>query len=343
VERCPALMRGIEERTLARVWSRPAGEVASGAWAAEMAPYLGDPFRGARERRHLRPGEGVLALESAAAREALDRAGLAPRDVDLVISTALLPDQIGIGQATFLCRELGLRGGAWNLESACSSTLVALEAACALVQTGRYQRILIVQSCAYSRVADADDTFGWFLGDAAAAFVIGEVPAGEGLLATATRHTAETCSVFRFDLEIDRGAPRIMIRADESAGPRLAAHQDGYIRAVTSEALARAGVDLDAIALCVVNTPTAWFHRYFAAVLEIDPARTLTTFPQIANVGPALLGANLHHAASQGRIVAGDLVLAFTIGSVSSTAAAVLRWGDVALGFDPLAYEGSGT
>lgn len=66
--------------------------------------------------------------------------------------------------------------------------------------------------------------------------------------------------------------------------------------------LARAGLRPADIQLFVHNTPTAWFHRYFAALLDIDPGRTVTTYPWIANTGPVLVPANLHFAAARGRL-----------------------------------------
>lgn len=314
--RAPAVVAEAERKTMARLW---AGQRKSpeelGCWAAAMEPHLGDPFRGTVERRHLAPG-----------------------DVDLVIAASFLPDQIAIGNATYLCGQLGLRAAAFNLETACSSSLVAFQTACALVQAGRFRAVLVVTSCAYSRYSDPDDTFGWFLGDGAAAFVVGEVPAGEGLLAQSARHTAEFCGTFRYDLEVDpKGAPRIVMRAEEAAGRILAEYQDGYVLDMTREALTRAGVDLDDIRLFVFNTPTAWFHRYFAALLGIEVERTISAFPILANIGPALIPAGLHLAAARGRIARGDLVLLFSVGSIASTAAAIVRWGDVGLGLDPLA------
>lgn len=342
--RMPALVAGAERRSMARLWSGPGDGAGRGeAWAAAMQPFLKDPFRGAVERRHLAVGETVLSLELAAAREAMDRVGLEPVDIDLVIAVSFLPDQLGPGNATFLCRRLGLRAAAWNLETACSGALVAFQTACALVQTGKYRKVLVVTSCDYSRRSDPGDTLGWFLGDGAAAFVVGEVPVGEGLLAQAARHTGALCDTFRYDLERDPdGTPRIWMRADESAGQVLTHHQDGLVLGVTQECLARAGLRAADIRLFVHNTPTAWFHRYFAALLEVDPERTVTTYPQIANTGPVLVPANLHLAAARGRLAASDLVLLFAIGSVSSTAAAVVRWGDVALGVDPLAGSVAG-
>jgi len=337
--RAPWDVAEVESRSLARLWAgqRKSADEA-GEWARAMEPHLGDPFRGAVQRRHLVAGESALSLELVAAREAITRCGLEPGDIDLVISAAFLPDQIGIGNAAFICKELGLRAAAINLESACSGSLVAFQTACALVQAGKFHRVLVVASCAYSRYSDVKDTFGWFLGDGAGAFVVGEVAAGEGLLAQASRHTGELCGAFSYDLEVDpAGVPRILMRADPSAGGRLAEVQDGYVLGMTHEALRRAGLGVEDIDLFVINTPTAWFHRYFAALLGIDVERTVTTYPLLANIGPALLPASLHFAASRGRIARGDRVLLFTVGSVSSTAAAIVRWGDVALGVDPLA------
>ncbi len=335
----PEVVREAEEKTLSRLW---AGQHKSaeerGAWSIEMEPFLSDPFRGTQERRHLEKDQTSLSLELPAAKEAIANAGLTPGDIDLVLSTSFLPDQIGIGNATFICKELGLDAAAWNLETACSSSLMGLQTACSLVQTGQYKHVLVVASCSYSRYIDPNDTFGWFLGDGAAAFVVGQVPAGQGLLASHARHTAETCGAFRYELDVDgAGKPWIAIRAARNAGQLLAENQDHYLHTTTTNALAKASLTLDDVKLVVCNTPTAWFHHYLARVLGIDVERTVSTYTKLANTGPMLLPGNLHHAASRGLIGEGDVVLCFSVGSVSSTSAAVLRWGKVAVGQDPFA------
>jgi len=341
--RSPALVADAEHRSMARLWSGRAEDTGPpDAWGAAMRPHLQDPFRGAVERRHLRDGESSLALELAAAREAMARRGVAPEAIDLVIAVSFLPDQISPGNSAFVCRELGLRAAAFNLETACSGSLVAFQTACALVQAGKYRTILVVVSCDNSRRSDPGDTLGWFLGDGAAAFIVGEVPAGEGLLAQAARHTGSLCDTFRYSLEVDPdGAPRLWMRANPSAGSMLTRLQDGFILDVTRECLARAGLRPADIRLFVHNTPTAWFHRYFAALLDVDPARTVSAYSWVGNIGPVLIPSNLHFAAARGRLVPGDLVLLYAIGTVSSTAAAVVRWGDVTLGIDPLAGSAS--
>jgi 3-oxoacyl-[acyl-carrier-protein] synthase-3 len=297
-----------------------------------MDPYLSDPFRGTVERRVLLPGETALSMEIRAALAALSAASMRPRDIDLAIVGSFLPDQIGVGNSAFLARELGLRCAAWNVESACSSALVALQTACALIATGQHENALVVISCSYSRFVDGHDTLGWFLGDAAAAFIVGATPPGVGLLGAEVVHTAATCGSFYYDLFDDpAGGPRVRIQASRETGQLIRDSAEGFVRQCCEGAARAAGTTISEVDFFVFNTPVPWFAAFAARVLGVDPARTLTTYPRYANIGPALLPVNLHEAAATGRIRPGDCVLLFTIGSVSSAASVVLRWGEIAL------------
>jgi 3-oxoacyl-[acyl-carrier-protein] synthase-3 len=317
-----------------RMWQKPMEWTeGSEAFNQEMSPYVRDPFRGARERRYLAPGETALSLEAAAAGDALEAAGLEPKDVDLLICSSFLPDQVGVGGAAFLARELGLVGAAWNLESACSSALIAFQTACSLVATGQHRNVLVVSSCTYSRATDGDDPISWGVGDAATAMVLGRVTAGEGLLGSHSVHSAETCDAVAYHLEVgDDGEPHLKIRTGRQTAHLLRGTSERYLRECCGRAAAKAGVDLADVDHFVFNTPLAWYARFCARVLGVDPRRTLSVYPLYANVGPALLGLNLLHAAHWRKFRPQHRVLLYTVGSVSSCSASVLRWGKVGLG-----------
>jgi 3-oxoacyl-[acyl-carrier-protein] synthase-3 len=288
------------------------------------------------ERRVLAPGETALSMELRAARAVLAAAQRSPGDVDLAIVGSFLPDQIGVGNSAFLARELGLSCAAWNVESACSSALAGLRTAAALVATGQHERALVVSSCSYTRYVDDRDTLGWFFGDAAAAFLVGPTPPGFGLLGAEGVHTGETCGSFYYDIFDDPAAgPRVRIQASAASGQLIRDASEGYVRRCCEGAARAAGVTLAEIDFFVFNTPVAWFATFAAHVLGVDPGKTLSTYPRYANIGPAVLPVNLYEAAATGRIRAGDRVLLFTIGSVSSAGAVVMRWGDVALAPPP--------
>jgi len=308
------------------------------AFDAEMARFLDDPFRGARERRVLLPQENALSMETRVATMALEAAGVGRSEVDLVIACSLFHDRMGIGHATFIAGELGLSSsGAWNLETACGGALAVFETACALVRAGQYRNVLGVISCTYSRSIEEHDTMSWFSGDGAGAFVVSEVPAGEGLLGSAMLHSAETCKAFLLDVVDDpkRGKQVVRLRSDKSASKVLRQVSEPYLRKTVDLALQKAGLGIGDIDWLVVNTPTAWYAPFCARVLGFERSRTIDTFPRYANCGPALMPVNLYTAATELPIRRGDRVLIHAVGSASSSGSAVVRWGDVALGPAP--------
>ncbi|MET0593244.1 MAG: 3-oxoacyl-[acyl-carrier-protein] synthase III C-terminal domain-containing protein [Polyangiaceae bacterium] len=335
-EKYPDVVGDAEQRTLAKIWAAPTdNNEAATVFDREMAPYLKDPFRGAVQRHVLAKGETSLSIELTAARQALAAARMHAADVDLLITSSFLPDAIGTGNATFLAAELGLRGAAWNLETACSSSVVGLQTAAALVRSGEYKNILVVVSCTYSREADERDSLSWFLGDGAGAFLVCATPEGEGILGGKTIHTAETCGAFQYDLEANGEKPLIRMHSGNLTGKVLRDTATVYLRTCCEGALKATGLSLRDVDFFVFNTPTAWYAKYCAGELGIDPSRTIDTYPQYGNMGPALMPTNLYRAARTGRIKRGDTVLLYAVGSASSASAAIMKWGDVALGSDP--------
>lgn len=330
-QRFPESVAAIAEKSLGKLW---ANRDTLDAFSAEMAPYLDDPFRGSVERRILAPGETALSLEVRAAKDALAAARMSPSDVDLVIVSSFQPDQLGVGNAAFLARELGITRPAWNLESACASSLVALQTACALVESGRYRHVLVVSSCAYSRTADESDSVSWFLGDGAGAMLVGPVSEGMGLRGIHTVPTTETCDTFYYMLDTADGtaAPRMLMKCTAQSGKILHETAEQHLLACCKGAAREAGVRLSDVDFVVCNTPTAWFAGFTARALGLPVEKTTSCFTRTGNAGCALLPINLHAAAAEGRLKKGDLVLFYAMGSVSTASAAVMRWDGAAVG-----------
>lgn len=304
-------------------------------WSQEVAPYLSDPFRGNVERRVLGAGESSLMLECRAAREALDAAKLSPHEVELAIVASIFPEQLVPGNASYLARELQLQCPAWNLESTCSSALVALQNARALVQTGEYRNVLVVVSHIESNSVDEEDTLSWSMGDAAGAFVVDSLKRDRGVLGSKIINTVATCDAYLHELIADaQGKPRMRTRTGENASS-FAETSVEFVRTCCEGAVAAAGVTLEQIDFFAFNTPTAWYARLCARALGIDPERTIDLYPWYANIGSVFAIANLYHAALAGKIRENDLVLVYTNGAAATAAATVMRWGDVALGTPP--------
>ena len=332
----PEVIAKAEEVSLGKIWAPPKDNPqGADIFDTAAAPYMSDPFRGTVRRRVLSDGESSITMEFDAAKRALEAARMRPEDVQLMIVSSLVGDTIGAGNAAYLASRLGLRGAAWNLETACSSSAVALQTAAAMIRAGEYRNALVVSSCSYSREAPEDDSLAWFVGDGAGAFTLGSCAQKHGLLGTKTIHTAETCHAFYYELATPDGRPKLRMRWNPELGRVIRETSIGYLQTCCSGALEAAAVSLSDIDFFIFNTPTAWYARFCTDALGVDYARTVDTYPLYANVGPALLPTNLYRAAKDGKLRAGDLVLIYTIGSTSTASASVIRWGEVGLGPDP--------
>lgn len=304
-------------------------------WSQEVAPYLSDPFRGNVERRVLGSSESSLDLQIQAATEALVAAKLAGEEVEVAIAASMFTDNLGMDNTTLLAQKLGLKCPAWNLESTCSSALVALQNARALIQTGEYQNALVIVSHFGSNTVRKTDTLSWSMGDGAGAFIVGQLKPNQGVLANKIVSTAATHGAYCHELAVDElGKPRIMTQTGENASS-LAETAVDFVRNCCQEAAEKAGVTLTEIDFFVFNTPTAWYANVCTRALDIEPERTINLYSYYGNIGAVFPLANLYHAARDKKITENSLVLVYTNGASATAVATIMRWGDVALGKAP--------
>ncbi|WP_427156897.1 3-oxoacyl-[acyl-carrier-protein] synthase III C-terminal domain-containing protein [Aliinostoc sp. HNIBRCY26] len=304
-------------------------------WSQAVTPYLADPFRGNVERRVVDIDESSLTLEYRAAKDALNAAQLSPHEVDLMIVASVFPEQVGHGNAIYLAQKLGLHCPAWNLESTCSSALVALQNAHALIQTGAYRNALVVVSHIGSQTVDETDSLSWSMGDGAGAFLVDRLKPNQGILASKIVSTTATCGAYVHELVTDaQGQPQIRTRTGTNVST-LAETSVDFVRTCCEGAAAAAGLTLPDIDFFAFNTPTAWYTNVCTQALGISAAKTINLYPRYANIGPVMAIANLYHAAHECKISENSLVLVYTKGASATAAATIMRWGDVALGCVP--------
>ena len=129
---------------------------------------------GIRERRIAGPDENPSDMAAAAGRQALERAGLTPADVDLLIVGTMTPDLPFPSTACLVQNKLGLRPiPAFDVAAACSGFLYILEVGAAMVRAGPYRNALIIGADKMSSVLDWQDRKTCVLfGDGAGAAVL---------------------------------------------------------------------------------------------------------------------------------------------------------------------------
>jgi 3-oxoacyl-[acyl-carrier-protein] synthase III len=298
-----------------------------------MAPYVHDPFRGSRRRRVLAPGQTSVDLEAAACRSAMAAAGLNAGDVDLLICSSAPPERLWPGNAADVAARLGVGGNAFNVESWNAGLLVAVDVATRMVGAGSYASAVVAGSASYSRLADLDDTFSWFVGDAAAAIVVeADAEGGAHLVVSSIRANPDAGHVFDLTAESDAGdGVRLRIRPTEGVRTLLVPSTLRELARGGRAVLEAAGVTAAGVDVLVGYSSTAWMASTCGALLRVPTERVVDVHPRYGNVGPVIPLLGLHQAATDGRLQPGMRALVQATGPDSCTASLLLTWGDVLL------------
>ena len=268
---------------------------------------------GIRERR---VGGSTTGLGIDAGRQAMERAGVTGDDIDLVVLCTSTPDETMPASASVIQRELGVRGGAVDLNAACSGFVYGLVAADGFLRSG-LERVLLVGAETMSRIVDWDDRSTAILfGDGAGAVVL-ERSAGPG-------------RVLGFDLGSD-GSLRHILHADlggtiEMDGPEVFRRAVRVMVDSANRALERAGVSVDELALFVPHQANTRIIDAACNRLGIPADRTANNLASVGNTSAASIPLVLAEAADAGRLVPGDLALLVGFGAGMSWASAVIEW-----------------
>lgn len=277
----------------------------SDAWITERS--------GIRERR---VGGTTSGLAIEAGRNALDRAGVDPASVDLLVLCTTTPDQQVPATASTVQHELGLRCGAFDLNAACSGFVYGLVASHNMVLGGN-ERVLLIGAETLSRITDWDDRSTAILfGDGAAAVLLQAHEGQPALLGWDIGSDGSLRQILDADIggyihmegrEVFRRAVRVMIESAERS-------------------MAAAGVTASEIALAVPHQANVRIIESANAKLGIPMERTALVLDRTGNTSSASIPLALADAADAGRLSPGDLVLLVGFGAGMTWASAVLRW-----------------
>ena len=139
---------------------------------------------GIRERHIAAPGVATSDLATEAARKALERRGVTPSEVDLIIVATVTPDMLFPATACLVQDKLRA-DNAWgfDLSAACCGFLYALTTGAHFVSSGAHQRVLVIGADVMSSIVNYKDRATCVLfGDGAGAILLEATDDGGGLL-----------------------------------------------------------------------------------------------------------------------------------------------------------------
>ena len=283
------------------------------------------------ERRHFAAeGQRTSDLGILAARAALDKAGLAARDIDAVIVATSTPDLTFPSVATMVQAGLGMtRGFAYDLQAVCAGFVFALANADAMIRAGLAERVLVIGAETFSRIMDWTDRGTCVLfGDGAGAVVL-KADADTGILSTHMHADGSKAELLwnpvgvsaGFKPEEENAGVRVMM-----AGNEVFKHAVKALDAVVEEALESNGLDRTALDWLVPHQANLRIIEATAKRLAMPMDRVIVTVDRHGNTSSGSVPLALDEAVRSGRVQRGQLLLLEAFGGGFTWGSALLRY-----------------
>ncbi len=289
------------------------------------------------ERRIAGPEETTSSLATRAARRALERAGLAPTDLDLIVVGNTAPDFLTPPVSSQVQHALGATNvPAFVVETGCTGFVYALATAYQFIATGVYDRVMIIGVEMLSRHIDWQDrSTAVLFGDAAAAVIL--------------EATDEPCGLMGFNLGSDGGqGEHIIVPAGGTAEPLSQASLDQrrqfvrmngravfkfatrIIGQTCGESLVKAGKRLDEVDWIIPHQANLRIIQAAAREMDLPMERFYVNIDRYANTSAASIPLALCEGLENGKISLQDTLLIVAFG-------AGLTWGSAVWQLTPKA------
>src|SRR5882724_848545 len=288
---------------------------------------------GIKERRIAAKDEYTSDLATRAALKAMQRAGISPNQIDLIIVATITPDMPFPSTACLVQRKIGARrAAAFDLEAACSGFIYAMEIAQQFIMSRTYDTVLVIGAEKLSSIVDWKDRNTCVLfGDGAGAAVLQNRPDPHGLLTAVMGADGQKSDL----LFMPGGGSRCPATAESVSSRMHYLRMEGKetfknavqaMQTAAEEALRRCEIDISRIK-CII--PHQANRRIIDAVgerLGATPEQMFVNVHKYGNTSAASVAIALDEAAQSGRIERGDLILLIVFGAGLTWGAAVIEW-----------------
>lgn len=290
------------------------------------------------EERHFVDSEiGASDLGTEAAKIALQRAGLKPADIELIIFATLSPDLLFPGSGCLMQEKLGMPGiAALDIRNQCTGFIYGLSVADAYIRAGLYRRILLVGAEVHStglEFAERGRHIAVLFGDGAGAVVLEPCEDGRGVLSTHLhadgRHARDLWTENPGSRRIPRLYPEML--TDGSVFPQMNG-REVFKHAVTKfpevimEALNKNELKLEDVDLLIPHQANLRISEAVTTRLGLPPEKVFNNIQRYGNTTAASIPIALDEALEMGKLKEGDLLVLAAFGSGFTWASAAVRW-----------------
>lgn len=183
---------------------------------------------GIKERRILKePNKATAFMATRAAEDLLQKTGLDPNEIDLIIVATATPDMPVVATAAQVITAIGAtKAFGYDLEAACSGFLYGLSTASAYIESGRYAKVLLIGADMMSSIVNYEDrTTCVLFGDGAGAVLLEPNHEGNGYLDEYLRSDG----IGKNHLGVEAGGSVMPASAQTVAEKKHYIYQDGQV------------------------------------------------------------------------------------------------------------------
>lgn len=288
---------------------------------------------GIKQRRKAAPGEYTSQFATRASLEAIERAGIKPSEIDLILCATVTPDQILPSTGCLIQAQLGANNAAaMDIVAACSGFIYGLSLADTMIRSGQSKYALVIGAEILTRYVDYSDRSTCVLfGDGAGAAILGAVEEGRGILAAKIRSdgryeeqlfapgggtkggfTAET---------IARGDHFFKMKGNEVFKVAVRSMAE-----ISRDVLCQAGMKTEDVDLFIPHQANQRITDAVANMLNVDQSRVYSNIAMHGNTSSASIPIGLDECVEAGRVHKGDVILMASFGGGVTWGGVVMRW-----------------
>ncbi len=289
---------------------------------------------GIRERRIAAEGEFTSHMASAAARKALEQAGMEASEIQLIIVATITPDTITPATACYVQQQLGAaKAVAFDISAACSGFLYAMKICKRMIADGAFENALIIGAEKLSAFVNWDDrTTCVLFGDGAGAAVLRRAAPEEGSILATDMGTDGNLTHL---LNIPGGGSACPITESNvnshlatlaMQGKEVFKHAVNRMKESAETVIRRAGLEAADIACVIPHQANLRIIDAIAERLSVPEGRVFVNLDKYGNTSAAAVAIALDEANRSGAFKRGDHIVMVVFGAGLTWAAAAVRW-----------------
>ncbi len=288
---------------------------------------------GIKQRHKAAKDEYTSQFGTKAALQALERAGLEPTDIELIICATTTPDQIMPSTGALIQAQIGATNAAgMDIFAACSGFLYGLTMVESMIRTGQIRYALVIGAEVLTKYVDYTDRGTCVIfGDGAGAAVVGPVPEGKGILATKIRSDGRYedqlfapgggTKLGTTHQTIDEGQHFFKMKGNELFKVAVRSMAD-----ISAEVLEKAGLTVDDVDLVIPHQANQRITDAVASRLGVPDEKVYSNIAEMGNTSSASIPIAIDECIQSGKIKEGSLVLLTAFGGGVTWGGTVIRF-----------------